>query len=293
MKKPIMKQKFVPGEEWLYCKIYCSPNTAEIILTNQIKKITSDLLKKEIISEWFFIRYSDPEFHLRIRFLLIEKSNISLILNDLYNKLEYYIEEDIIWKIQIDTYERELKRYGKNNILLSESIFFYDSDLILNFLTENKEENENNRLKFALLIVDNYLSSFKLTIIQKKDFIENIRNSFANEFSIDKYLSKQLDIKFRKYKVDIFNYFINLNVDSNDDLKKIKDFNSKTILLFEEILSKKKNNKLDVNFNMLLSSLIHMSMVRLFKSKNRLHELVIYDFLLKYYKSCIARNIVL
>ena len=39
-----------------------------------------------------------------------------------------------------------------------------------------------------------------------------------------------------------------------------------------------------------LTSMIHMTMNRWFRSKNRLHELVIYDFLSRYYISEIAKN---
>ena len=36
-------------------------------------------------------------------------------------------------------------------------------------------------------------------------------------------------------------------------------------------------------------SIIHMTMNRLFRSKNRLYEMVIYDFLFRYYQSALAR----
>ena len=39
-----------------------------------------------------------------------------------------------------------------------------------------------------------------------------------------------------------------------------------------------------------LSSYIHMMMNRLFRSKNRMHELLIYDFLSRYYKSEMAKQ---
>ncbi|MCL2738922.1 MAG: hypothetical protein FWE30_05695, partial [Bacteroidales bacterium] len=42
--------------------------------------------------------------------------------------------------------------------------------------------------------------------------------------------------------------------------------------------------------NALLSSYTHMMMNRWFRSKQRMHEAVVYDFLLKYYKYRSARN---
>ena len=40
----------------------------------------------------------------------------------------------------------------------------------------------------------------------------------------------------------------------------------------------------------IIGSHIHMSLNRIFRSENRLHELIIYDFMTRYYKSKIAQN---
>lgn len=50
----------------------------------------------------------------------------------------------------------------------------------------------------------------------------------------------------------------------------------------------KRSNKITIEY--LLTSYIHMMLNRLFKSKNRIYELVLYDFLRRYYASKIARK---
>ena len=52
----------------------------------------------------------------------------------------------------------------------------------------------------------------------------------------------------------------------------------------KEILRLKNEDLLMVNFNGLLSSLIHMMLNRLITNKERLHEFLIYEFLFKYYQ---------
>ncbi|GHV23349.1 hypothetical protein FACS1894174_09080 [Bacteroidia bacterium] len=42
--------------------------------------------------------------------------------------------------------------------------------------------------------------------------------------------------------------------------------------------------------NELLKSYIHMMLNRLFRSKNRMHEMVLYDFMFRYYTSGIAKE---
>jgi hypothetical protein len=63
-----MKRVFLPGSEILYIKLYASNRTLENMLGDVIYPFTEDLLEKHIIAKWFFIRYNDPESHLRIRF---------------------------------------------------------------------------------------------------------------------------------------------------------------------------------------------------------------------------------
>lgn len=60
--------------------------------------------------------------------------------------------------------------------------------------------------------------------------------------------------------------------------------------LIEKIIIIEKSCELQVTMISLISSLIHMSLDRLFRTKNRLHEMVIYEFLSKYYTSEMVKN---
>ena len=61
-----------------------------------------------------------------------------------------------------------------------------------------------------------------------------------------------------------------------DSIAKIKDLQT--------------TNKLEVEFIGLINSFIHMMLNRIFKSKQRLHEMVIYSLLYRFYKSEMARK---
>ncbi|MCC8199436.1 MAG: hypothetical protein LIP06_12945 [Tannerellaceae bacterium] len=66
----------------------------------------------------------------------------------------------------------------------------------------------------------------------------------------------------------------------------LKSSNSKYTIL--QINEKLKKENLDIEY--LISSYIHMMMNRIFRSRNRVHELIIYDFMDRYYKSKVARS---
>ena len=111
-----IKRFFVIGDEWLYYKFYCGPKTADEILIEVIKPVSEKLLKDNIIDKWFFIRYSDPKLHLRVRFHYANPENILFIINTINQYIQFYIDQDLIHKVQIDTYQRELERYGTKSI---------------------------------------------------------------------------------------------------------------------------------------------------------------------------------
>jgi thiopeptide-type bacteriocin biosynthesis protein len=107
----------------VYIKLYTGYRTADDLLQQIIIPVIKDLQKKHRIEKWFFIRYSDPDFHLRIRLLLIDSQHVGEIINCFYRKLDIWNKNRLLWKIQLDTYNRELERYGKTMIEESESVF--------------------------------------------------------------------------------------------------------------------------------------------------------------------------
>lgn len=289
----IVKRTFVLGDEWLYYKLYCGSKTADEILTQVIKPVTEELLEKNIIDKWFFIRYSDPKLHLRVRFHYNNPENIYNIISSVNNASKPYIENDLLWKIQIDTYQREIERYGMNTIELAEEQFFYDSEMIVNMIEMIEgDEGEIIRWLFGLRAVDSLLDDFGYDDYQKVHLLENLKEGFGREFGMNKMLKLQLDKKFRNERQNIVN-ILNRENDSKSEMRPLLNLlhqKSENIEpISRNIFLLKKNKKLVKPLDDLIGSYIHMLMNRLFKSKQRLHEMVIYDFLYKYYKSKIAQ----
>ena len=75
-----IKRTYILGDEWLYYKLYCGARTSDVILTETIKPVTEYLLNQGLIDSWFFIRYGDPDFHIRIRFHLVDLAKIGDVI---------------------------------------------------------------------------------------------------------------------------------------------------------------------------------------------------------------------
>lgn len=134
------KKKFIPATEWLYLKIYAGVKTADIILDEAIQPLMKYFQENDYISKWFFIRYNDPKPHLRIRFKLNNIDDYSKILVKINEALQEYIESGEISDIVIDTYSRELERYGENTIEEAEILFYKNSEFTLQCLHYDDEE---------------------------------------------------------------------------------------------------------------------------------------------------------
>ena len=288
------KRTFVIGDEWLYYKLYCGLKTADEILTQAIKPVSEELLKNDSIDKWFFIRYSDPKLHLRVRFHLNNSQNISQIINLINNATKSFIEDDLLWKIQIDTYQREIERYGKNTMELVEELFFHDSEMIVNMLDLIEgDEGEIIRWLFSIRSIDCLLDDFLYNDQQKLNLLEGLKEGFGREFGMNKSLKMQLDKKFRDERQYI-NDIMNRESDDKSEMRPLFELLKQKSLrikhITKEILSIEKENMLLRPLDDLMGSHIHMLMNRLFKSKQRMHEMIIYDFLFRYYKSEIAKK---
>lgn len=290
-----VQRTFILGDEWLYYKFYTGPKTADIILTRMVKPLVEHLLESGAIDKWFFIRYADPKLHTRVRFHVTNPQALLETIRQVNALSKEFIDQDLIWKVQVDSYQREIERYGTRSMEMGETWFFYDSRMIVEMLDMIEgDEGERIRWLFGVRAVDSLLSDFKYSMEEKYDLVTRLRENFGAEFGMNRPLKEQLEKKFRADRKEI-----------NDLMDPSTDSDSVMLPLFELIAQKSRdsrpiadeilklyNNKEPNPFflNDLMASYSHMMINRLFKSKQRLHEMVLYDFLHRYYKSEIARR---
>jgi lantibiotic biosynthesis protein len=287
-------RKFSPGSEWVYYKLYCGAKSADKILQEAIKPLTEQLAQENKIDKWFFIRYNDPDFHLRLRLHVTQAHNIGEVIRQVNAFLTPFEASGYIWKLQMDTYNREVERYGFNTIELSETLFCHDSNALLALLDNTwGDAREQVRWVWGLRAIDELLNCFQLSLQDKLSLLTELKNAFAAEFNMDKMLKMQLDQKHRANKK-----IIEEIMDSSKDLLNelsplihiIKEKSERIEQVTATILDIASKGELQVPLADLLNSYIHMLLNRLFPSNQRLHEMVAYDFLFRYYQSAIARK---
>lgn len=277
-----MQRNFCLGSEWLYYKIYTGTKTADLILLEKFYPVIQQLKKRKFIQKWFFIRYEDIDKHIRIRFLVENKKDLSKVIDMLYPILNDLLQENLAWKIQTDTYKRELERYGKTTMEDSEFLFWKDSETMIKYLSLKKTfQKKEMALLFSFCSIDSLLNSFSLSNLDKCNLINNLQNSFKEEFEADKILKKELDKTYRELSNDI-KYYIKRENKSNIPgfYQLIEEKQNQTI---EKILEIK--NAIQIDLYDFLASHIHMMINRQYSSKQRMYELIIYHHLYRYYKT--------
>ncbi|MFD2033384.1 lantibiotic dehydratase [Belliella marina] len=293
-----IKREFSVGEEWLYFKIYTGNKTADTILTEVLKPLVTEFLDKGLIEKWFFLRYNEHGEHLRVRFYHSQNSAFwPQVISEINERLKPYINQGLVYKIQLDTYQREIERYGVETMELSETLFFNDSQAILSFIDLIEGDiGEKYRWLFALLNVDMLLEDFGLSLYEKFQLISQLREYFLNETNKGKESKKiwiSMNNQYRRYSKEIYS-LLEKKTCVGEDIEEAmscfvgrSDKNSIPLAVLKEKLSE--NMRGGVSLFAFISSHVHMTLNRTFLAKQRIHETVIYHFLAKFYDSKISR----
>jgi thiopeptide-type bacteriocin biosynthesis protein len=283
-------KNFAVGSAWLYTKIYIGTKSADHLLSQLIKPFCEALISTNKIEKWFFIRYQDPMPHLRIRFYHGKKPDFwHSVLGALSDILNNKMGSGNITSLQTDTYHREIERYHGLEIEQTESIFYADSLAVLDLLEIIGSEDEHLKLRWqaGLAGTDRLINDFGFTASEKLELIQDVYNQLISEFSDHNILAVQLNNKYRAFKKDI-HFCLGSSPDGffqTGPIGKIFALRSKKI----KSILKSKAKEIAIN-NGTASGFIHMFLNRLFISRSREQELVIYHYLYKYYKSIAESN---
>lgn len=288
--------QFAIGSEWLYYKVYTGIKTIDKFLITVIKPLAEELIKVNLIDEWFFVRYQDPKMHVRIRFHLTDTKRIADVIDKFYHATDPWLKENVIWKIQTDIYSREIDRYGKHTLNASETLFFNNSQTIVNYLSllENHPDSDRLRWLFGMMLTENLLNQFEFSIDSKIDLVKFLRESHLSSITSNTaFVVKQLNKKYSNFKEVINQYLYQDNFHSPEKAMIIDILNADTQInnsIAKKIIQISNSSNAEISVIDLVSSYIHMHFNRLFRSFANQQELVLYDWLFRYYSSVKAKS---
>ncbi len=291
---PPFPRRFPPGSEWLYAKFYGSPAQLDEVLLDAVGPLTRELMESGAADGWFFIRYADPDWHLRWRLHGVPEQLVSRALPALHDAAETLLERGLIWRFQLDTYEREVERYGgPEGMLLSERLFQADSEAVLEILEllDPGDAGLDERWRLGLRGMADLVDDLGLKPAQKLEWAlgsieRRVQTKQRGEFRA------RLTERYRKERSRLEPLLDPEQAAQGDlapGLEVFRHRSEQVAAVAKGLRSLEKNGRLTVPIATLARSYTHMHCNRLLRSAQVDHEIVLLDFLARLYQSRAAR----
>ena len=123
---------FGPGSEWLSLEVYCDHSARAEVLESIIAPIILSAETSSAMRIWYFVQYSEPSFHYRVRLRLKDPDSWSKTAKSVVDALSTPAARATVRECKIVSYNPEWWRYGgAEGMPVCEEIFAKDTQLAL------------------------------------------------------------------------------------------------------------------------------------------------------------------
>ncbi|NBD12967.1 lantibiotic dehydratase [Corallococcus silvisoli] len=292
---PRSARSFAPGSEWLFTKLYSGRLLADDVLREVVAPIARRALASGAADQWFFIRYADPDWHLRFRLHGPPGRLASEVLPALYAALAPWLESGTIHRVQFDTYEREVERYGGlEGMLLAESLFQADSEAVVDLLRAPQgEAGLRARWLLALQGIHRLLLDFGLELEERRLVVRSARAQLGALFKLSPEFDHRLGMRYRRERRTI-EALLAPGGGVPTPLRGCMEILDRRGVQLGPVVAglreRARSGKLTVPLEEFANSAMHMFTNRVLRTHAREQELVLYDFLSRLYDSQLARS---
>jgi len=161
-----------PGSDWLFAKLYCPRAFEDDLLTGPVTELCQQALATGAADDWFFLRYADPDPHLRVRFRGRSERLIGELVPRVCVWAQGLLGDGLCTRLCFDTYDRELERFGGTaGTAAAEAIFGADSRAVIEMLRLSREGLLEMDMTFlAVLSIDELLTGLGSSEAERLDW---------------------------------------------------------------------------------------------------------------------------
>lgn len=287
---PISRRSFTPGSSWLYVKIYIHPALADRLM---VDTLAPRLRRwgKAVGGEWFFVRYADPEPHLRLR-LSGPPGELARLLPSLRRALGSAVAARIIQRVQLDTYEREVERYGGlRGVVLAERLFHADSVAVLEWLREGDEALADpvERRRLAALGVHRLLAALRLNAEERLAAVTRLSAVARQVGELPQESIHGAARAFRAHRPRLERLLADAGVELPWALPALERRERALAPIVEALARAESSGELAIPVARLAESYAHMHLNRVLASEHAAQEFLVCDYLRRLYESAAAR----
>jgi thiopeptide-type bacteriocin biosynthesis protein len=279
-------RRFAPGGEWLYAKLYGGAASADRVLSNAIAPVIRGAIASGAADTWFFLRYGDPEWHLRVRLRGDPRRLHAEVLPALAEAAQASLDAGDLFRFQLDTYEREVERYGgAEGIALVEQIFCADSDACLALLPDlTGDAGADARWRLALRGFDLLLSDLGFDLPARRAIVRAARQAFAAELRVGAETERRLADRFRAERRA-------LEQALGPGIAALDDRSRRLRPIAAELRAREAAGLLDAPLAAIAPSLLHMHANRMLRAGAARHQEFVLHYLLdRLYEGMLARK---
>jgi thiopeptide-type bacteriocin biosynthesis protein len=275
-----------PGSDWLFAKIYGGVATLDRALVEAIAPFLRDVRAKGSVRRWFFLRYADPAWHLRLRLYGDARRLWSDVAPRLFEAIRGV--RGIVHRVTIDTYDPEVDRYGGEDALtLAEQVFDADSDAALALV---RCSPAHERWRVALLAMDWLLNDFGFSLSDKHAVVAIGRDAQAANLGAGKALLRQLGERFRAERIGLERLVARPREAEPVAAAALERRSRAVAPLTAQLRGLERSGALTVSRKDLAHTFLHMSANRVLRGSPNAQELVLHDLLARLYEGQAARK---
>ena len=282
-----------PGGAWLYAKLYCNERAADSVLRDVVYPLVAE--QAGAFDRWFFLRYGDPAWHLRVRFHGPPAALRGELLPALEHLIGRFDGERWIHRVTFDTYDPEWERYGGPDAMpIVEALFHHDSDAALGAAIAYPGDSEA-RWQLALRGMHRAMVQLVPDAEARLRIARAARHRYAAQFGLLGRAGRALGKRFREQQARVAEVLgdlpdahpLRLGVDLLDE--RDRRWSSLVPALWSALPRSSTAAERDALEARIVISLAHVHANRILATEHRLQEAVLCSFLERVFGTELAR----
>jgi thiopeptide-type bacteriocin biosynthesis protein len=291
-----VRRSLPPGSEWLYVKLYCGTSTADQVLREMVGPVVRKTMDGGLADRWFFIRYADPELHLRLRFHGAARTLQQAVWPALRAAAAPFLEDRRIWRLTLDTYEREIERYGgPDGVEVAEELFHADSEAVLRIVErlDPGDAGLDERWRLAFCGMDSLLEDLDIDLAARASLLHAAARAWMKQLRWDRKADHWLGERFRRERAGLVALLDPTHEGRRalaPGLLALSRRSRRWRQAAAHLSTLEAAGRLAAPRQEIAKSYLHMHVNRLLRSAQVPQEVVLSEFLARHYESEIARR---
>jgi thiopeptide-type bacteriocin biosynthesis protein len=257
--------------------------------------VVQSALSSGVADRWFFLRYADPEWHLRLRIHGDPDGLAADTAPLLHRVMAPLLATGEVWRLQFDTYEREVERYGgPQAIEPAEQLFSADSAAALAIVRDLAgDRGAALRWRAALLGIDLLFDDLGLSLAARRAVTRRAREGYGRELGAGGPFQREVGLRYRKERSAVERLLDPRRqppVELATSVEALRRRSAEIAPPCAAIGALAEDGALTTDLPDLAMSLAHMHINRVLRSAQRAQELVLYEMLDRVYSSRAARR---